>query len=74
METSVKSDAAMYLLYQAIAEDQEWDDITEADFVEITGMEDNASLIETYGQGYLAKYVLGRRAVDYIMSQVKVEE
>ena len=71
---SIRSDASMYLLYQAVAESEGWDDITEEDYAEVTGTDDNSGLIDYYGRGYIAKYVLDNRAVDFIMSQVQVEE
>ena len=73
LEKGVKSDATMLLLYQAIAEQEGWDNITEKDFEEVTGTADNAAFIEQYGRGYIAKYVIYKRASEYIMDHIKVE-
>ncbi len=62
------------LLYQAIAEQEGWTDISEADYGEVTDGEDAQELIGIYGKGYISKYVISHRAADYIVNHFTIEE
>ncbi len=73
LEEALNADATMFLLYQAIAEKEGWESVTEADFSEVTGSEDNQKVIDQFGKGYIAKYVLYSRAEDYIKGKVQLE-
>lgn len=70
---NVETTARVELVYQAIAEQQDIH-VTEADFKEATGQEDNASFIETYGKGYIAQYVMKSRVAEYIKEIAVVNE
>jgi len=72
-EQGMEMDGKLYLLYQAIAEQEGWDNITEADVEELTGATDNEAVIAQYGMGYLANTLIYRRATSYMSDLVKVE-
>ncbi len=74
MEESINIDAKLFLLYQAIAEQEGWTDISEADFKEATGLDDNSEVIATYGRGYIAKYIISMRAEAYMKELIQLEE
>ena len=74
METlDIENTARVDLIYQAVAE-QLGIHVTEEDFHEATGTEDNASYIESYGKGYIAQYVMKGRVADYLKDLAKVED
>lgn len=69
MENTAKVD----MIYQAIAEQQDMH-VTEDDFSEATGKEDNSEFIEIYGKGYIAQYVIKNRVADYIKEIAVINE
>ena len=48
--------------------------VTEDDFSEATGKEDNSEFIEIYGKGYIAQYVIKNRVADYIKEIAVINE
>ena len=69
IETSARTE----MIYQAIAEQQDIH-VTEDDFKEATGQDDNAEFIESYGKGYIAQYVMKSRVADYLKEIAVVNE
>lgn len=73
LEDEVLNGAKMLLLFQGISESEGWDEITEADYAEVTGTDSNDGFIEYYGKGYIANNVLHRRAIDFMKEKIAVE-
>lgn len=71
LEQEVIRGAKMLLLFQGLSESENWDEITEADFAEITGTTENDGFIEYYGKGYIANNVLHRRAIEFMKEAVE---
>ncbi len=65
MDGLVRTEVTPVVFYQAIAEQEGWE-VTEADFKEITGTEDNARFIDYYGKGYLARIIIEKRAMEFM--------
>ena len=73
VEDEIRNGAKMLLLFQGISESENWDEITEADYAEVTGTTENDGYIEYYGKGYIANNVLHRRAIDFMKEKVAAE-
>ena len=66
------SDACSYLLIQAIAE-QEGFEVKTEDLYLLAGSNDLQEIIDFYGRGYLARFVLEDKAYEYMRNHVTIE-
>ena len=66
------TDACNYLLVQAIAE-QEGFEARQEDIILLAGAADLNEILNYYGRGYLARYVLEDKAYEYMRNHVTIE-
>ena len=65
----LKEEGVRELIFQAYYEERGWQ-VTESDYHEATGSDDNAETIEKLGKGYIARYVMLERALDELREKV----
>ena len=69
----LREEAVREIIFQAYYEDQGWK-VTESEYNEATGSDDNAEAIEKLGKGYIARYVMLERALDELREKVTFVE
>lgn len=72
IEETIKGDAKMYLMVQAIAL-QEGFTVTEDDIRELTGDDNYEGMLERYGRGYIARFALEEKAYEYMKEHIVLE-
>ena len=72
IEKTISGDAKMYMLVQAIAE-QEGYKVTEEDLRGLTGADDYEGMIDYYGIGYVARFCLEEKAYEYMKAHITLE-
>ena len=69
IEETIKGDAKMYMMVQAIAL-QEGFTVTEDDIRKLTGDDNYEGMLERYGRGYIARFALEEKAYEYMKQHI----
>ena len=72
LDSVIYSDACSYLLFQAIAEQENFKVETE-DLERLAGPEDLEQISQFYGRGYIVRFALEDKAYEYMRSHVTIE-
>ena len=67
----LREEAVRELIFQAYYEKAGWQ-ITESEYSEVTGQEDNTATIEKLGKGYIARYAMLERALKELKEKVNL--
>ena len=73
VETTIDAQIVSELVYQWIYENEGYQ-VTEEQYSEITGKEDNSETIAKTGKGYIARWVMNSRAMDWLLENVTITE
>lgn len=72
IKSMVEDEARIEILLQVLYEEEQFH-VTEADFKEATHTDENAKFIETYGKGYLSRFVMFDRAMSILKGKIQIK-